>query len=355
MAKLTEEQFNRITEKNKPLGLVPIDSVDTDALGLEDYDVIEDYGYGGHTLKNFYRVNSSIFQSVFDEIKNNPECSFVTPYNDIVKEGIIPEKVSVLIKDTPHHLEERIACQLLNYYGVACPVNIGVVGGELFQDNVKSLPNNKKSARFRDMTSGLLGFYSYSVSMDFMSEGDTLETFAGEDENVRFFTSRCDSIDRVRSKITEVLNSEKFEKLGKVAKQKLATQLEDEFIMSMLVRRVICCDSDFNTNNVGILTGKTPRIMNFDFELSLGKYTNKGTSLTLLKDVKIHYPKVYEKFLSKTSALCENVGNADEKLVRKTLRNPQLYVPLFDNLEFVMNCEKENFNVKKLLANKPNM
>ena len=343
MVRLTKEQLNNASSYNNPLGFVQLENVEMEDLGLEKYDVIESYDYDGHTIKNFYRVNSSIFQSVFDEIANNPECSFVTPYNNIVKEGIVPEKVSVLIKDTHHHLEERVSSQILNYYGVACPVNVSLVGDEIFKEDIKKLPNKENAIRFRNMTSGLTGYYAYTISMDFMSEGDSLETFANDDENVIFFTSIYDSIDRVRTKIQEVVGNKK---LGKLAKQKLATQLEDEYVMSLLVRKVICCDSDFNTNNIAILSGKNPKIINFDFELSLGRSANQGNSFELMKEVKDKYPNVWDKFLSKSNDLYERMTNTDEKTIRRILKNPQIHKSLQANLKFVSDCAKVNFGVR---------
>lgn len=362
MTKLTEEQFNSVVNQVKPLGLVKIEDVSTDDLVIEKYDEIIDYDdqgniidfeSQGHTIKNFYLVNSNIFKSIFDEIKNNPNCSFVTPYNQIVKEGIIPEKVSVLIKDTRDYMEERVASQILNFYGVYCPANICAVGDDIFEPEL--VESKSRAQMFREALKDKFGFYTYLISIDFMSECESLETICKYEEKLQFFTSLQDSIDSVRDAINKVLNRDNFKNLNEQQRNKLSNTLEEQFVMSMLVRRVIFHDIDFNTNNVGILVGDNPRIMNFDFELCFGSLSDRNLSLHLINEVRKYYPKVWEKFLSKSLELYNNISNTDAKTTRRMLKKPQIINVVKGNLSFVDECNRFNYNPKKILVAKPSM
>ena len=349
MAKLTEEQFNAIIQQDRPLGLVKLDDIFTDDLGLERYDVIGDGDYEGHTIKNFYRVDSAIFKSAFDEIKNNPDCSFVTIYNDIVKEGIIPEKVSVLIKDTRDYVEERVASQLLNFYGVACPVNICSVGDDLFKDEEHLKESRKRSAWFRDALAERSGYYTYVVSIDFMAEGRSLETICSYEDKLQFFQDLEGSVDCFREKMSELSNAKKFGNISTKKHKELSELLEDQFVMSMLVRRLIFHDIDFNSNNVGVFLGGNPCVMNFDFELCFGSPIEKESSLKLIKDAIRFYPHVWAEFALKSQELYSNILNAGKKETRKVFKKAQIMDVLIENLSFIDECLQHNFSEKILL------
>jgi hypothetical protein len=94
------------------------------------------------------------------------------------------------------------------------------------------------------------------------------------------------------------------------------------------------------------LSGKNPKIINFDFELSLGRPAQQGNSFELMKEVKDKYPHVWDRFLSKSNALYEKMVNTDERVALKVLKNPQIRKSLQANLKFVGDCAKVNFGVR---------
>ena len=53
-------------------------------------------GFDGHRIKEFFLLDSSALEEMVNEIANNPNCSFKTNKNDLIKEGIVPQNFSVL-------------------------------------------------------------------------------------------------------------------------------------------------------------------------------------------------------------------------------------------------------------------
>ena len=355
MVKLKKEQFNKKSQSNKSVGLVKVPDVYTENIVIEPYDIIEDYNYDGHTTKNYYRVDSSVFNSVFDEIRNNPDCSFITPYNDVVKEGYIPEKVSVLIKHTHHHVEERVTSQILNFYGVGCPVNLSVVGDDIFAIDANNLNVHNSDLRVREALANPTGFYSYTMSMDFMSHGETLETFANDGEQPLYFNSLAGSISRVKEKVAAILESRKYSQLSSAEKKKIAVKLEEDFVMSLLVRSTVCADADFNTCNIGVLAGDDLKIINFDFEFSFGRGYNKGRSFELLQAAHEKYPEVCSRFVEKSKELYNYIESCDYMEANRVFKNGRIFNPLKENLNFVKNVALANFGIKYSLDSSKKM
>ena len=352
MTKLTKEQLNSV-KNTKPLGIVRIDNCTTDELRVERFHEIDAFNFDGHTIKNFYRVNADIFKYVFEEIRNNPSCSFVTPYNGVIREGVMPETVSVLIKETHKCFEEKLGCQLMNYYGINTPVNVAVAGGDLFglelyevAKNNKELQKNIRKYHKKD------GLISYVVSMDFAAEGEEFEEFPdvldhdlGGTKKV-FFWNPADALQYVEKELKKKLKNPKLKNLTKEQIENIITKFKEDFILTMLVRRIVFQDTDFNNSNVGaIIKDNGLDMMNIDFEYGFNMHVGAITAGPLIEYAQANYPKVWDKFYSKSKELFENIEQADNRTVRSTMGVPSLVDGMIQSLKFlVKNYSKINIS-----------
>ena len=100
---------------------------------IDQYIENDPYDYeeiSGCRTKKFVRFSSDIesFQYLIRELQENPNCKYETYVNELIKEGYIPDFISVIIKDENNnltrnddfqigHLREPIACRVMNYFG----------------------------------------------------------------------------------------------------------------------------------------------------------------------------------------------------------------------------------------------
>ena len=65
---------------------------------LSEYDWSDEQfdGFDGHRTKEFFLLDSNALSDMVNEIANNPNCSFKTNKNNLIKDGLIPNNFSVL-------------------------------------------------------------------------------------------------------------------------------------------------------------------------------------------------------------------------------------------------------------------
>jgi len=291
----------------------------------ERYDE-QDTFYEGHRVeKEFFRVDSKYFQPLIDELLNNPDCGYYTYANDVIKEGVVPEKLSCLLKqlkkshysdNSPHKklsVNEVLSSQILNYYGCPTTYNVPIV--------VNDCENNNE----------------YKIlSVDFATEGKDFKTF--DEFNANIWNNTKDSLERIVLALDDMGFTEDVK-----------NKFMEDFVASHIVRTHILTDFDFSSKNAGMLGDK---YLNFDYELCFKEYDNveraikRSTLQSNLIFAKNNYPTIYVKLKQKTYDLSKAVNylidNDDfvfangmhEYAIKYILRNNlQDAVKIFDKIE----------------------
>lgn len=266
---------------NKILSLFIVDEYEWDDLNIEMYDSsVQDLNnlLSGHSYKDFYRVDSSIFPDLVKDLKTG-KSNYVTYVNGVASEGLIPEKLSVLIKSSTSMSRTRkevIATKLLNYFGLTTPYN--------FHINDK----NKKA-------------YPYIGSVDMISENERFYSFY--DLGIEFFESLPSMFKYLEEYFDEGKSSTNVMNV-----QVDLEKLKEELLLSYLVRQVLLFDADFGNTNVGFLINEKTnqvRFVNFDFELAFFTRIGAGTA-ELRRNMKFameNYPKLYDDFITRVKEI----------------------------------------------------
>ena len=121
----------------------PVDDmrrIGMDIYALEEYDLVDEISPENHLAgrldKRFIRLHKLYFSSLFEEVKNNPKCSYVTfmENEDIVTEDV-PTNLSVLLKEIKDVsfvdesvargklYSEAVSPRIMNYFGTPTVFN----------------------------------------------------------------------------------------------------------------------------------------------------------------------------------------------------------------------------------------
>ena len=246
----------------------------------------------GRRAKQFVRSDSRIFEPLFEELQNNPDSSYVTYANTVIKEGFIPKHLSTLIKyqgesrlyvdavgPADFAVKEVLAGQLLNYYGVNTCYNV------ITKDNI-------------------LDDYQV-VSVDFVPYGSEFITF----DELNYILG----FDLDRDILYQLPELYKCEELKGVDKQEI-DKLCEQYFYSYMVRKFVLRDADFAHTNSGFLKGEDGKLdfINFDYEFCfdslyiLEYYDSRAMKRELLM-IEKEYPEIVKKFVEKTKELYEGI------------------------------------------------
>lgn len=265
--------------------------------GVKDFDFVDEQSeqnkLDGHTNKWCEMANRSYFEDYIFDVKNNPYSSFQTC---LTKEEIIndyiPDHFSVLIKEMPNETQvevEILASRIMNYFGLPTSFNTRIPGKQ--GNEIKN----------------------YLMSVDFLKFGDELVLIEDlqHEENQNWFNfdvrwfSKGDFKENIE--VTAELVKNKLMKENIDFTKKDIDKFISFVVSSMLVRSFLMGDSDFHTNNVGILINSKTQsfrpIPNFDYECCFNRditnYTNLGTIFQSLPEIKELFPNEYDDFIEK--------------------------------------------------------
>ena len=232
------------------------DNINPTAFDDTDMDA---YKLDGHLYKNFYRCFSNAIPKLFDStLYKQP--SYKTYFSNISQNGLIPEKISVLLKAAHRKstlVQEVIASQILNFFNCKTPFNFAV-----------------KTQNDNDNYLASIDFISYNEKLVLFNELNIIWT-----EDVNAMVKQLDCLTKDK---TSVLYNTKTENL---------TKLKDDLILSFLVRYCLLKDADFDLYNCGLLVNKlnnSVSFINFDFELCL-----KPTYFSEAKNILIKFIMSY--------------------------------------------------------------
>lgn len=254
----------------------------------------------GYRSKRFYRFSSRLFSDLINELQNNPNCSYGTYVNDLIKSGYIPDYLSVVAKEDKRFreggfslniggLREVCASRILNYF--ECPT--------IYETYLKvedgNILNNSKNI---------------CCSVDFNNYGEDLNLVHGFMRNYDFGAGELETVIPTIEKIFERW---KLEEDHREDYEDMKNKFIEDYVYSYMIRRFVLKDGDFWLNNVGIIFNKEDKTFrmapNFDFEYCFDEFDgwyNIKSFLKNLKYIKEHYPKVYTKFITMFDKLVAN-------------------------------------------------
>lgn len=221
----------------------------------------------GIHAKKFYRCDSALFDQMFDEIRNNPNCSYKTYLNDLIKQekDYIPERVSAMLKitsDVYSHSndiidnfaseKEVLSSRIANFLGVPTVYN--------------------KKIRFRD-SAGIL-------SVDFLKSDEKILDF---DDDINMIESELDmdrpglfdnmNLEQTMARLNSVLFY--YEKMYNFDHQ----QILKDILTQYFVKTYVLDDRDFGYHNVGVTCDKNNCIQvlpMFDYEMTFSNSNNNN-------------------------------------------------------------------------------
>ncbi len=226
-------------------------------------------------LNKLINVNTKYFSELFHELKNNPNCSYVTSINDFEKNDIIDKISFVPVYEKEYYYKlmacakiETFASRLANFFGVPTVYNI--------------ISYNK------DRTYKLL-------SANFLKNG---ENFIKISELTNNYLSNLDFI--TWEKV--------FEEIMSNQNEENVNNFMSDFTKQYLFRKYVLRDSDYSFNNCGIIVDQDDQFrlspcfdMEFSFELNFDE-ENYGD----LKYIAQKYPKEYHYVKDKFNELFSN-------------------------------------------------
>ena len=291
-----------------------------DALDYTEYDfdnvILEEYSgerevLEGRCQKEFYRTDSKLFQKLIKELKDNEKSTYVTYANSVIKEGVIPEKLSVLIKtkkldeNTQRNIiSEVLSSQILNYFECSTPYNMAFKNG---LDEIKLL------------------------SVDYISENEEFNSFM----DLKLYGWYA--IENVVAKTKEFLDS--FD--GVLEENK--NQVLGNYVLSYYVRKYLLIDSDFDYRNAGLLINKkdkTLKYINYDFEFGCLLDAEREFKDYVLQDsleyLKRKFPQVYNRFTYKIKQMVEVKDEVKNNLDYKNKKHEFAVKTILNNAKYLL-------------------
>ena len=239
----------------------------------------------GHRDKEFFLADSAPFVDLFDEIQNNPNCSFATQINNEIKKRQIPEQISVLkidsiINERPNL--NQVACKILNYFCIPTAYYIDCLN-----------PISKKTEM---------------LTPNFIKDNEELITFDKPETNKKHIT--LENVLKAYNNVCENL----YMNTPKPTNYKEQQIQNYETLTKMyLVRKWLITDDDFVYKNMGIIYNNQTHEITiapaFDLEYSLETpisneyYDEIGLSYTDLEFANKHFPQIVDDFISTSNSL----------------------------------------------------
>ena len=246
-----------------------------------DYDEILIDGenkMSGSRNKKFQMVSSDMFSDLINEIRNNPNCSYRTYINDLIKSGYTPKYISVLKKNSSfiNYLREAISSRILNYFGV---------------------PTSYEQLAIENDETRVLSVDYIESGYNFYSMRDLELVFSAKDPKTTF--EQVDIVLGVLQRYDKNMIANIDEEIYDGALNKF----KQDLMLSFLVRGVLLNDADFQRDNIGINLNKENgdfQLVNFDYECSFIQRTPVSTAVyRILEYAKSNYPQVYKNFKEK--------------------------------------------------------
>lgn len=303
---------------------------DTNPRDLDDF-------LGGMHSKQFVRVQSDYFSDLIEEIRDNPNCSYQTYLNDVLKDGYTPKYISVLIKNVDNLRDlaynEVLVSRICNFMQVPTVYN-------------KCCQKDDKN---------------YILSVDFVKSGERIvdmhelidEVHGDSLEYNNFLYNPHVLLSNQMFDLSQVIYMNAARAYSKAWKFDRSKYFED-YVKLFLTRRFICRDDDFFPRNFcNIVDDKHNMKLGpaFDCEFSFGSKGLREEDKLNIAYVRKFYPQILQDFCQKYSQLMKkNNLNAlfndidDQKYVKDTKNNmKEFYENFIDYYNSMDNMQEENY------------
>lgn len=300
-------------------------------------------------------------QPLVDELKNNPNCSFKTMYNDLIqKDGYTPKFFSAIVKDCHGQYSgitsEIFGSKMANLLGI--PTNYAF--GIKYNDGQKhAYPNGK-----------VLDYFAVA-SIDYLSQGQEIEMFCDIDKFKEIFNNHDLNTKQANKEIKQLgfhrakdetsledwmkyINSSLENRYPDGVDQESYKQFVNDFVQSYLFRVVLCEDGDFACYNCGILTeensNKFSMIPNTDMEglLNNRKYeiivdtmkSKKKFVRNAVESCRRLYPEILDEFISKleNNFNAGKIGKVMEEVYPKNQSNSVFLENFNNDVKYMIDC-----------------
>jgi len=259
---------------------------------IEEYDdlsAVGDNKLRGQRNKRFVRFSSDVFGDLIKELAENPNCSYDTYINDLIKEGYIPNFISTMIKEPNNKIiisgfsigefKEIIANRILNFFGCTSTYDTLLsVDGKRFICSVD--------------------FMKYGEELYMLNTLDPLNMPAGIDldDNVYILARKMDRFAASKN-------------IGDKYDEEILDSVTDQYVYDFLVRYEVLSDEDYGFHNMGLIYNEKDNSFrltpNFDLEYSF-MFNEERVNLVRkhfldnnFKTAKKYQRKMYEKFVKK--------------------------------------------------------
>ena len=318
------------------------------ALRGDRYDQI-----GGSSIKFFARVDDSkhryfdyssprkmydsrYFKPMFYDIKHNPNCTYKSIYNNLIKEGVLPRYISALVKDC-HNNPDRVkgevfGCRAANILRIPTAYCFGI----------------KDTETPHELFSKTIGHDYFAVaSVDYIEPGHTIEEFCEMNFEGRYFGGH-DSLETWLNYADRCLQKRYPEGVD----EESYAQFKKDFIKTYLFRVALFPDTDFAVYNGGIVskngTNKFEMMPNTDMEGILEKLLYYGTKSYLrpirsrtrktINYCRKFYPEVLDEFMADLAAGHEKrqFTKVLEDMYPRSRNNRALYDNINEHIEVAL-------------------
>ncbi|MBE5739117.1 MAG: hypothetical protein E7354_05275 [Clostridiales bacterium] len=308
----------------------------------------------GTSVKFFARIDDSInqiegvdrgicdsryFSEYITELQNNPDCSYVSIYNDLIRnEKYIPRYFSALIKDC-HNDPDRAKAEI---FGSKVANVLGVPTAYYFGIKDETLQSDGWNGEIE-------GDVFAVATLDFVPQGYSIETFKEMGQGKRG-CGPCATLDSWLRYIDVCLEN----KYPDGVNQKCRQSLREDFVRTYLYRVALFPDFDFTVYNAGAYvkddSDEFGLMPNFDMEGMMyehlyqarGNYykPNRKRLKRLVSYCNEHFPNVISDFMARLEK-AHNSGVfmefLDETFGEK---NEVIYTNVHNACETMLECYK---------------
>ena len=249
----------------------------------------------GYRGKNYIRLSTELLTELVDELRNNPESSYITHCNDLIKyNDYIPANMSAIIKrcGLNRALCEVASSRVMNYFGAPTTY-----------EKVFKLPANPNA------TTSISNYVVASVDCQSFDH----EVWTLEDIGIELTMDLERDIPMIERAVEKLFFKKKYSlNFNRVVTRKdfdaIKSKIVRDYVYSFLIRKFILRDRDTHSGNSAIII--EPKSMsiqsyiNFDYEDTLGnKYEPDRYAYDQMKYALLMYPDVFKKFKTKVDEL----------------------------------------------------
>ena len=301
-------------------------------INIKDYDeVLDDNNnpikqnefsrrIGGHNDNSFVLCNGDIFYQLFDEIKYNPNCSYITYLNDFIKryydgESLPITNISCFKKEADYGFVEQAVSRLANELQIPTQYTIHIAGDSV-KERAKKINELIRFGKPGDVVNINKG---YLLSVDFISKNekfDMMDSFIKKRNYNRYDSVAVNNDDALQTWFMKCVMCPDDDFVNPITNGNLSKDVREklfgEFLPQYFFKKYIVKDKDVASRNFGIIyntqNGEYKMSPMYDFEYSFHRYSNitedmKENQVLNLRYELIFayklYPEIMENFITK--------------------------------------------------------